>query len=232
MLLSITIKDYLDLAGILAICVTTIIAIWGLNSWRREIKWRRKYELAEEVLALFYQVEESFSQIRNTFSNLEEGSSRVKSAKEKPEETAFLNRANIVYERYQNESDVFIQLRKIKHRFKTVFGTNTEIPFNEIQKIINEIFRANHRLAQKYWRNYIPLFYSESIDEFIQKKEEYESIIWASYDEDDLIEARIKSIITDIEKICYEIIKPRKFCNKFKINYSKYITFLKRFRKN
>lgn len=44
---------FFDVIKSLSIIIASIVAIYGINSWRREAKWKRKYELAEEVLSLF-----------------------------------------------------------------------------------------------------------------------------------------------------------------------------------
>ncbi len=36
-----------------SIVIASITAIYGINSWRREHRWKKQSELAEEVLTLF-----------------------------------------------------------------------------------------------------------------------------------------------------------------------------------
>lgn len=51
--------SYPQLIGNLSVLLASIIAsataIYGINSWRREIKGKRQIELAEDVLSNFYQ---------------------------------------------------------------------------------------------------------------------------------------------------------------------------------
>jgi hypothetical protein len=43
------------------------VAIYGVDSWRRESRGKRQMEIAEEALALFYEASDAISHIRNPF---------------------------------------------------------------------------------------------------------------------------------------------------------------------
>jgi hypothetical protein len=48
-----------------AAIVASIVAVWGINAWRREHVGRRRIDLAEEVLGLFYGAREVISSFRS-----------------------------------------------------------------------------------------------------------------------------------------------------------------------
>ena len=56
--------NFLDIVESIAVILASLFAIHGINSWRREMKEKRKYEVAEEVLALFYEARDKISLIR------------------------------------------------------------------------------------------------------------------------------------------------------------------------
>ena len=60
----------------LSATIASITAIYGINSWRRESKWKRKYELAEEVLANLYESYQSIQIIRSPIGFGGEGETR------------------------------------------------------------------------------------------------------------------------------------------------------------
>lgn len=60
------------IASISAI-IASITAIIGINSWRQESKWKRKYELAEDLLANVYEAHQSIRTIRSPLDSVEKG---------------------------------------------------------------------------------------------------------------------------------------------------------------
>ena len=52
------------------------MAAYSLDAWRREFMGKRRMELAEEVLALFYQARDVIEQIRSPVRYLGEGQTR------------------------------------------------------------------------------------------------------------------------------------------------------------
>ena len=73
---NIDLKLVFDILKSISIIIASGVAIYGINSWRREIKWKRKYELAEETLSLFYEVQDAISIIRSPFVSVSEGKTR------------------------------------------------------------------------------------------------------------------------------------------------------------
>lgn len=176
------------------------MAIWGINSWRREAKWKRKYELAEEVLSLFYECKEKFQIIRSPIGLTNEGKTRKRSENESSDETQRLDNAYVFIERYEREKDPFIKLGALKFRFMTLFGKESGEPFDEIRKILNTIFFAANRLGQRYWKDqgFFDLE-DERFQKHLKEMHENEAIIWAQYDETDKIARQIDECVLKIE---------------------------------
>lgn len=51
-------KDWIDLIQGASVIIASCVAIFGINAWRKEFVDKRRIELAEEVLALFYQAKD------------------------------------------------------------------------------------------------------------------------------------------------------------------------------
>ncbi len=192
----------------ICIMIASITAIYGITSWRREAKWKRKYELAEEVLSLFYECKEKISIIRSTIGYVGEGRTRKRFENEKPEETEIMDSAYVFIERYEREKEPFLKLQTLKFRFIAVFGKRANEPFDEIRKIINEIMSAANRLGSRYWKDQSRRnFTDQQFDRHLAEMKKYENIVWASFEEDDDIEKKVNACIKKIETYCLDIMK-------------------------
>jgi hypothetical protein len=198
----------LNILKSISIIIASLMAVYGINSWRRETKWKRKYELAEEVLSLFYEVQELISIIRSPFGNANEGQSRKRGKNESLEESEILDRAYTVIERFEKNKEPFNKLRSIKYRFITVFGKKSEKPFNDIIKLTNKIMAVSNLLGDRYWKEQGRRKFTEvQLDKHLQEMHEYESIIWEGYHENsDEIKNEILRVIDEIENICKQVI--------------------------
>jgi len=201
----------------ITIIIASGVAIYGINSWRREAKWKRKYEVAEETLALFYEIKDIFSIIKDIFSiirspfgNLNEGKTRKKGKNEDEKETKILDQAYVVIERYEKYKEPFYKLQAIKYRFITLFGKENERYFNDISKLINKIIFASHLLGDLYLRNsnkhtISDTEYRMNVEEIIKNQK----IIYRKLDKDDEIDKELEKIIKGIEKVCYNVISKK-----------------------
>lgn len=60
-----TITEWTGLIRNVLVIIASIVAIYGIRAWRREFIGKRKIELAEEVLALFYETRDIIRYIRD-----------------------------------------------------------------------------------------------------------------------------------------------------------------------
>jgi hypothetical protein len=113
----------------LSIIVASCTAIYGIGSWRREYVGKKRAELAEEVLCLFYEARDAVQHIRNPFSRSNEGSSRKAGENETPEQKEAYDRAYVLFERFNTHIDLFSKMHSIRYRFMAQFGTDAGKPF-------------------------------------------------------------------------------------------------------
>ncbi len=189
----------LVLVSTLAIVITTIIAIYA---WKKEFKGKRKIELAEEVLALFYEARDAIRAIRNPFGFQGEGATRKPQENEAQEEKEARDRAYVVYERFDKRKEVFNKLHSKRYQFMARFGTKKAKPFEDIRMIVIEIQVSADSLAE--------IWSISGKSEATQKREqedqqEDQSVIWSG-GKDNIIDHRLKKVISDIEAICQPII--------------------------
>ena len=199
-----------DIINSISIVIASSVAIYGITSWRREAKWKRKYELAEEVLSLFYEVKESFETIRSPFGHTGEGKTRKRAKNEDPEESEIFDSAYVVIERYEREKTPFIKLKSLKYRFMAVYGKEWGVPFEEILKLRNKILSAANRLGNRYWKDQgRRQSTGEQFKKHLEKKHELEGVIWSNFEDEDKIREEIDSIIKKIDLICRTIIEKK-----------------------
>lgn len=204
------IKNCLDIIQALSVTTASIVAVFGISSWRREIKWKRKYELAEEVLSCFYDVSERFDIIRNPSGYVGEGKTRKKNNNESQEESEILDNAYVVIERFEKEKAPFIRLKSLKYRFMVLYGKESGEPFDEIIRLTNKLFLASHRLGHRYWKDQGRLnFTEEQFQKHLEKMHEQEAIFWSDFGEEDIFKNEVNNTVSRMEKICEKIIRKR-----------------------
>ncbi|WP_417592946.1 hypothetical protein [Owenweeksia hongkongensis] len=203
-------KDFLDIIQATSVTMASIAAVHGIFSWRREAKWRKKYELAEEVLSCFYDISDRFDVIRNPAGYVGEGQTRKKNENESADESAILDMAYVVVERYEREKAPFIRLKSLKYRFMVIYGKKAEEPFQDILRLTNKLFFASHKLGKRYWKDQGRRNLTENqFEEHLKEMQKQEAIFYAGYDETDEFKESVNHTICKIEKICKKVIEQR-----------------------
>jgi hypothetical protein len=97
----------------IAQAVAIFAACWaiisGIGAWKREFIGKRQIELAEQVMAKFFEIRDAIAFIRNPFSQFDEGSTRKRADYETPDEAQLLDRGYIVVERYAKKEAAFAE---------------------------------------------------------------------------------------------------------------------------
>ena len=193
---------FVDIISSISIIIASVIAIMGVSSWRHEAKWRRKYELAEDVLANAYDAQIRFRIIRHSISHPEEGRTRQIDPSENPKHAHVIRLGYIIYERFNNEKEPFLQLEKLVFRFMALVGKEEAKPLQEIINIKNEILN-NADLFVKYsiWRNdeiKNGTSDNEQITFYSNCIAEAKTVIWELRNQDDSINIRINKAIKEL----------------------------------
>lgn len=190
----------------IAVVFASIVAYMGVNAWRKEAKWKREYELAEEVLALFYDAAERMKIIRSMFGFSSEGSTRKQSADETPEQTRILNDGYIGLERFEREKEPFLRLRALKFRFVVVFGEESGKPFSDLNKLVNKILMAYRRRERLSLEGLgMRQLSNAQLAQRWEQADQDDAIIFSGSNPDP-IQEELDEIIRAIEEICMPII--------------------------
>jgi hypothetical protein len=152
MLWSKIMETYLQILQSISIIIASGVAIYGINTWRREFIGKRRIELAEEVLEAFFKIKEAIQKIPIKLSLSSEGASRVKSSDETPEDAGILNQAHIVFERFDKYREDFSHFAALKYRFMITFGKEHEDIFTGISDIRFDILYSPGKLISDWKR--------------------------------------------------------------------------------
>jgi hypothetical protein len=170
------------------------VAYRGLNKWRAETVGKRKAELAEDVLADFYQARDIITAARSPGSFGQEGSTRQKSDWEKEDDTRTLNAYFAPAERLIKKFDFFAQLHARQYRFMAYFGKEAAKPYDDLFALRAEILSAVNMLLATHQQR--------DLGSLPNDRRRWQDVIWAGRNETDRIPARLNQIVETIEATC------------------------------
>lgn len=181
------------------------VAIYGIDSWRREHKGKRQTELAEDTLALFYEAKDIIGYIRQPFSfgNETEGIERAKGESDADYDAR--KNANIVFIRYNKHIELFNKIHSMRYRFMAQFGKDNAKPFEDLHKVIKEITIAARMLSRLWPRTYFRT--DEEFKKHHERIQKFEEVFWDGITEEDPINPKLNEIINNIESICKNVIE-------------------------
>ena len=137
------------IASISAI-IASIIAIRGINAWRREFVGKRKIELIEDVLELFYRAKRVIRHMRSGTKKPNEGSTRKSDSDESIETKELRDAAYVLIERYQQQIKLFSELDAKEIKFRMYFDDDACKSFFELNVLIHKLIFSARKL-QELW---------------------------------------------------------------------------------
>jgi hypothetical protein len=172
--------------------VGVFLGIRGLEKWRTEAVGKRRIELAEDVLADFYEARDNINAARSPAGFANEGSTRPRREGETENETRMLNAYYAVAERLNKRNEFFARLEARRYRFIALFGMPAAAPYQELRAIHSDILVAIRMLLATQKRG--------TAASNIAK---WESTIW----DNDPIRPRLDAMVEAIEKLCRPVIQ-------------------------
>jgi hypothetical protein len=176
-----------------------IAACWaiisGIGAWKREFIGKRQIELAELVLAKFFEARDAIAMIRSPFGHQGEGSTRKRNAAETPEESAVLDNGYVAFERYLTKETVFTELNTLKYRFMASFGPQSEKIFIETTMAVNLILMSAQMLGTHYWKRQGRVAMTpEESEEHLREMTRHQKIFWDQGGDDDVIRMKLAAV--------------------------------------
>jgi len=199
--------DITNILQSISVIIAAIVVVFGVNAWRREYIGKRNVDLAEEVLALFYEARDVISYIRSPFGFTGEGSTRSADSGESPEEKKINDRAYTVFERYNKKQDLFNKLYSMRYRYMARFGKDSAKPFDDLHNIVTDIFSASQMLTY-YWMDQGRRTWKskEEFERNLEGMRKNEAIFWERSPDKDPIKPKVDATIANIESQALKII--------------------------
>lgn len=186
-----------DIVTIVATVAGAIIAGYGVDTWRKQLKGKTEYELARRLLKAVYKLREAIKIVRNPFipsgevyqALIDEGFSKEEIEKD---ETKILSRQDLVYKRrWEHISEANSNLKVEILEAEVIWGEEIKELTDELRKCIS-LLNLNLTRYQRQQNN--------TRDYSRERMEEIEKVIWDDGDPDEnFFTNRIETAISEIE---------------------------------
>lgn len=172
-----------------------ILAGLGLNSWYKEYKYKKRSELAEEILCMFYQMQDVISWVRCPLAlhyEMTEIKNQLGPASDcdANEKYAYL----VPKLRIQEKRDFISSFYALKYPAKVKLNKELAPCFDIVKKYINSISINSSHL------------FSSNKGLSLKSREKMEAIIWEGVGEPDTIVQDVSKIVKNVECICEKYI--------------------------
>ncbi|GJM03064.1 MAG: hypothetical protein DHS20C08_15650 [Rhodomicrobium sp.] len=192
-----TIPDWLQL---LAVCITSYVAIRGIRAWETETVGKRKIELAENALTAFYEFRDVMIAIRCPDGYEDESKKRVRHPDETDEQARSLDAYFRSLQRYTDSQELFSSFSIMEYRFYSYFGKAGRKPFEKQRFAKNRVLSAARQLLSTS----TPFSVNHLCE---SNRNKLENLLWDNTGgESDEINDLIDEAISEIEKLCEPIL--------------------------
>lgn len=183
------------------------VAIYGIDSWRREHTGKRRIELAEDSLALFYEASDAIRHIRSPMSYDYETKDIEKMERESEKAYEARKNASVVIVRYNQHQELFNKLFAMRYRFMSQISKDEAKPFEELRAITNEIILSGRMLARLWAKDHFRT--DEQWNAHHEQVDKYESVFWDHMSDDDPINPKVDEVIAKMEVTCRHVIEAK-----------------------
>ena len=156
---------------------------------------KKTQDLAEEVLAGFYEVRSIIPVVRSPGSWGSEGKSRPPAEGETESIAKLRNTYYVVIERLEAHREVIARLFSKQYRMMAWFGKEAAVPFDELNAILVRVTVSARMLMMTAGNENPP-----------PSREKWQADIWEGYGDSDEIRTKVDVIISDIEKVCQPVL--------------------------
>ncbi|VAX19940.1 hypothetical protein MNBD_NITROSPINAE03-974 [hydrothermal vent metagenome] len=140
--------DFIPAIATGAAALAAYYSYCGLETWRKELKGKKKFDVAEETLVLVYQARRAISYMRSPLGFSGEGSTRDQNQNEANDEKEIWDSAYVPHERFNKNKETFSKLDVMKYRFEVLFGKELTPPFDAINEAVNRVLMDVNRLGR------------------------------------------------------------------------------------
>ncbi|MGE8367002.1 hypothetical protein [Cupriavidus sp.] len=196
---------WLEAASKIATLSAAGLAVWGINAWRRDFTGKRRIELAEETLVLFYRSADAVRAMRSPGSYEVEFEHIVQKEGESPHSFTARKIVAPLFKRHEEYSELFASLQATRYRYMARFGQESGQPFVDLHRLVVHILvTARHyaMVAGQYDPDGNPIVVKNQQ----AMREQQEAVFWDMGETDD-INLRLDAIVDLVERQCRRIIE-------------------------
>jgi len=176
--------------------LAALLAVVGISTWRAAFLGKRRIELAEETLSLFYQARDAISAMRGPAAWGSETDNISRFTNDSDERYHWRQTVTPLLRRYQARSELFGRLQATKYQFMSRFGLDEAKPFDDMRSTVNGLLTNATLLVD---------FADFNDDETNRLRREMTASIW-DQGQRDQIRPEVDRIVAAIELICRPII--------------------------
>lgn len=115
-----------------------VIAIMGLQEWKKQLKGKTEYELAQRLLRATYKVRESFAGVRNPFQSAAEIYNAMKDSNIEGDpindpKTCAQSEGAVYEKRWQKVQEAFVELESISLEAEAIWGQTVRDNLKSLQ---------------------------------------------------------------------------------------------------
>ena len=198
------ISTILILVQTIAGVIIALVALFAINTWRKEIRGKKEFDVAYELLSSIYHFRDAISQIRDPFYAVNEGETRKRFDWESAKDNEIYDRASVVLKRYRLNSALFNNISTLRYRLEASFEAADLSIFEDVKLVQNEILNSA-RAISKLWSDALVLLYLGGITDTMTKEEidNKLAVIWEGYGaKEDTIRKEVEEIVRKTEQIC------------------------------
>lgn len=185
----------------LSVIVAALSFAFGVKAWGREFRGKRRIELVESVLAMFYEAQEAISAIRSPVSFGNEGSSRPRGENETEEERKIKDSSYVPFERYKQHEALFARLRSTKYSFMAMFGAERASSFNDLTMVVHQVLDAARQLGGRFWIEQGRPMSDAQLKVHQDLMETYQARFWEGNKNEDELTLKVQVAVSQIEAI-------------------------------
>jgi len=211
--------------------IAAIVAVVGLNTWRRQLVEGQRIKLASEALEHFYIARDALKAVRSgaAFANEFEEIARL------PDETKRQYDARsvlaLVLLRFDKTSGTFSKIEALRYQFMAAFGQSSTQPFDLLRRATSELIAAVHTCMQL--ERYVVSNDEVGVavpDGLYQQVKDMHEKIWGAItgQPPDTITKGVNDAVSEIEKLCLPVINPPSRFDRFKAASRRVLSTAKR----
>ncbi len=201
-----SVPDWISAVGNAGMAVAAGLAVYqgirSLTAWRSETLGRRRMELAEEVLADFYEARDILRWVRSPMAYSHESVERPGRDDDPEDVRQHRDTFYVPLKRISDNAEFFGKMRARRYRVIATFGLEAAKPYETLNEIRNRIAVSAQALMRLDPRR--------SDERTFARHERLEADVWEGAEEEDNISARIDEILIAIEdRFRKEIVETR-----------------------